>query len=468
MRTDETTRAGEVADASAELVALVGRLAQLTGSGGLEQVPLADLPSLVAGLARAHDQLEAVVSGGVARLHATGALPVATSTWLRDAAAMTAKAAAATLARGCALAGDYSATGAAWQAGSISRAHASTITRTIDTVARGLAHDDQAPFRQRCEQALLAYALDGASPTELAIRAKRVRAWVDEWGLAKDSDEAERAQFLRFDSDGDGIRVRGYLAPENHALIATALQQAIDTRHREGTLPAEDRVEGDDPAAVRLRRRRQPYLNVIALSDICGALLERGDLGSHHGVVPRAVLDVDLHDLHTTYGGMLRTPGSAEGTPLGRQDVRRLLCDAVVSTAITTGARPRCTCGCPHCAHDGSGPTLDELLREAAKEVMYVGRAERVVTPRLRRALEVRDQGRCTRPGCGVPASRCRAHHVVHWEDGGPTDLDNCLLVCERHHRDLHGGGWTLQPDPFKRPTEHGYFTWIPPSRSRP
>lgn len=468
MRIDQTTALGEVADTSAELATLVARLAHLTQTGGLEAVPLADLPALVAGLARVHDQLEAVVTTGVARVHASGSLRVATTAWLRDAASMNPKAAGAVLARGCALAGGYSATGAAWVAGGISRAHVTTITTSIDKVARGLAHADQAPFRASAEQALLGFALDGATPTELAIKAKRVRAWVDEWGLAKDSDEAERAQFLRFQPDGDGVKVSGYLTPENHALIATALQQAIDQRHRDGTLPEEDRVDGDDPAAARLRRRRQPYLNVIALRDICGALLENGDLGARHAVIPRVTIDVDLHDLHTAFGGMLRTTGCPEGTPLGRQSVRRLLCDAEINAAIVTGARPRCTCGCPHCGCDDGSPTLDDLLREAAKEVLYVGRAHRVVTPRQRRALETREQGRCSRPGCGVPAARCRAHHVVHWEDGGPTDVDNCVLVCDRHHHDLHEGGWTLVPTPGKRPTEHGYFTLVPPSRRRP
>ena len=57
---------------------------------------------------------------------------------------------------------------------------------------------------------------------------------------------------------------------------------------------------------------------------------------------------------------------------------------------------------------------------------------------------------------------------VQDWQDGGPTDLDNCVLVCDRHHHDLHEGGWALVPTPGKRPTEHGYFTWVPPSRRRP
>jgi hypothetical protein len=32
------------------------------------------------------------------------------------------------------------------------------------------------------------------------------------------------------------------------------------------------------------------------------------------------------------------------------------------------------------------------------------------------------------------------AHHVVHWADGGPTSLDNLLLLCRRHHRLVHTG----------------------------
>jgi acetyl esterase/lipase len=36
------------------------------------------------------------------------------------------------------------------------------------------------------------------------------------------------------------------------------------------------------------------------------------------------------------------------------------------------------------------------------------------------------------------------AHHLTHWEDGGPTDLDNLVLLCPRHHRLHHRGEITL------------------------
>ena len=75
--------------------------------------------------------------------------------------------------------------------------------------------------------------------------------------------------------------------------------------------------------------------------------------------------------------------------------------------------------------------------------MLYVGRAERTVPPRLRRALEVRDQ-RCAFPGCHAHVRRCHAHHVVPWEDGGPTELPNTALLCVAHHHAVHEGGWTM------------------------
>jgi hypothetical protein len=72
-----------------------------------------------------------------------------------------------------------------------------------------------------------------------------------------------------------------------------------------------------------------------------------------------------------------------------------------------------------------------------------VGRSRRVVSATLRKALARRD-GHCRWLGCERPASWCDGHHVVHWIDGGETNLDNLVLLCRRHHRMVHEGGWHL------------------------
>ncbi len=77
-----------------------------------------------------------------------------------------------------------------------------------------------------------------------------------------------------------------------------------------------------------------------------------------------------------------------------------------------------------------------------------VGRGRRTVPLGLRRLLIARD-GHCQWPGCDQPPSRCDAHHVIHWADGGPTSIDNLVLLCHRHHHQLHEHGYRIvrQPD---------------------
>src|SRR5213080_3098022 len=72
-----------------------------------------------------------------------------------------------------------------------------------------------------------------------------------------------------------------------------------------------------------------------------------------------------------------------------------------------------------------------------------VGRSRRVISGALGRALKARD-GSCKWPRCERSASMCDGHHLVHWIEGGPTDLDNLVLLCRRHHRMVHEGGWQL------------------------
>jgi hypothetical protein len=156
--------------------------------------------------------------------------------------------------------------------------------------------------------------------------------------------------------------------------------------------------------------------------------------------------------------------------PLEPEACRRLACDATLTRVVVSrqplDACARCPGGDPD---DPSAPGLEGLLRAALAKLppilsgaprrpLDLGRATRVVSPAQRQALAVRDGG-CVFPGCSRPLAWCEAHHVRHWLDGGPTDLDNLALLCRAHHRAVHEGGWRLIRGP------DGQFSATPPHR---
>ncbi|WP_086675463.1 HNH endonuclease signature motif containing protein, partial [Amycolatopsis pretoriensis] len=77
-------------------------------------------------------------------------------------------------------------------------------------------------------------------------------------------------------------------------------------------------------------------------------------------------------------------------------------------------------------------------------EPLNLGRLRRLISAGLRRALYLRDRG-CAFPGCHRPPRHCQGHHIRHWAEGGPTDLDNLVLMCAHHHRLLHRSGWEVR-----------------------
>ena len=87
-----------------------------------------------------------------------------------------------------------------------------------------------------------------------------------------------------------------------------------------------------------------------------------------------------------------------------------------------------------------------ELLLTVEGRLLHLGRTTRTFTAAQRRAVLARDKG-CR--GCGAAASRCDIHHVVPWDEGGCTDVDNAVALCRRCHRMLHRRRWPnrIRPD---------------------
>jgi len=106
------------------------------------------------------------------------------------------------------------------------------------------------------------------------------------------------------------------------------------------------------------------------------------------------------------------------------------------------------------------------------------GAATPTVPGHLRRAVITRDR-HCAFPGCTQPPPTSQVHHLQPRTDGGPTRLDNLLLLCTFHHLiAVHQWDWTLtlhpdgtltarSPDRKRTLHSHGPPTPAPPDPRR-
>jgi hypothetical protein len=260
------------------------------------------------------------------------------------------------------------------------------------------------------EQKLLDVALAGtASHVERIVRAWRR---VDRVIAAQEAEARHRSRHLTTWIDDDGMLVlRGRLTPEVGAVVHRALEAAADQLFREAKAAPNAGGMTDDVTWGQRRADALGRLAEVALA----ADLDAGTAGDRYQVV----LHVDAAPVSSgsaltdaPFDGALEVDDSA--IHVSAETSRRLACDAAVVTMT----------------HGDHGTVLD------------VGRKRRTIPTAIRRALAARDR-RCQFPGCS--ARRCDAHHIEHWVDGGPTSLENLILLCRRHHRVVHEGGFTVR-----------------------
>ena len=102
---------------------------------------------------------------------------------------------------------------------------------------------------------------------------------------------------------------------------------------------------------------------------------------------------------------------------------------------------------------------VQTVVEDDAGRVVHLGQMTREPPAWMMRQLRYRDPG-CVFPGCGTRRFT-HAHHIVWWNKGGATDLDNLVLVCSFHHKLVHEYGWSLRRDPG------GAVSWFQPEGSR-
>ncbi len=477
MRTISGSPEVELAAAVADLRETCDRLATLAGDGAWLQVPAACLPELVASALTSLDQAAAATSTAVGVVHRSGALAslgyVSTSRWLQERAGLSPSGAAATLARSRDLHEGFGATREAWLAGEVSGAVVREVTGAIAGLFRGVPEPHRSDQVRAAERILLDVAREGGTPSDVRRAAGRVRVYVDPDGANAAAMAAYDDQTLSCTHVGSMARIDGWLDHEGAAVVEAALDAIMDGWFRDGTLGAEDLpVDGEDPLSdvVRRRRRlRRGHLRALALVELARRQVEDGTLGTRHEVKPHVTYTVDAADVAAGLGADLVVPGREEPIRVTSDTIRRVLCDAVVApvaTAATTGP-DRLASGSGERVADGVDVRdVTQRLVDASHRVLYVGRDHRIVPPRLRRALEVRDR-HCVAAGCRVEPARCHAHHVREWSDGGASDLDNLALLCPRHHRLVHEGGHALEAVGAD-PRAGGHWQLVPPRPRRP
>lgn len=214
--------------------------------------------------------------------------------------------------------------------------------------------------------------------------------------------------------DRDGcMLLLGRFTPEQGAMI----QKALDAVMEEMFAEQKDVPAGTDECRKPSFDRPCPPAPVSQRRADALARIAEGWLAGS-GARPRG--DRFVINLHTDIDTLKENGGGAEGELEDQANVpagtcRRLACDASVVHWLED--------------HDG--------------EALSIGRKSRTIPPPIRRALQRRDRG-CRFPGCSATRF-VDGHHIHHWADGGETSLNNLVLLCRRHHRLVHEGGFGLQ-----------------------
>jgi 5-methylcytosine-specific restriction endonuclease McrA len=280
---------------------------------------------------------------------------------------------------------------------------------TLPRLAQALAHGELSYSKVReltrvatseTEERLLRVARCGTAEHV----ARLVRGWrrMDLKAELREASRHHASRSLHVYPNEDGtFRIKGRVTAEVGALLKKALAAAQDTLYQR--TPEGPR----DPNPPTMEQLQADALALLA------------ETALHHGLDPGApgeryqvVVHVDAEVLADP-----EQPGQSvleEGTRVPAGTSQRLACDA--SRVVMR--------------HDQDG------------RVVEVGARTRTIPPALRRALYHRDRS-CRFPGCHARFGQ--GHHIRHWAHGGPTKLSNLALLCRRHHRAVHEGGYRLE-----------------------
>ncbi|SDS16088.1 HNH endonuclease signature motif containing protein [Microlunatus soli] len=305
-------------------------------------------------------------------------------------------------------------------------------------------------------------------------------------GTSRRRRDRQRVSWVTRD-DGN-IHITMVLPPEEGAAVVAAIQSATDASSTQddqaepGAVVADDRQPGQSSDEVRAEARERTRVEAVCeianhylasrpedrsgedrtlvvlevSSSALAATSSRPPAGPLQGAgVPSGTgrLDSTASDSRATDSNAPASaaPGSTaprtpppHGVPTQAADVpagtvsppttsRPALADPHDQTCRVRGAAAIETSAAQRALCDSR---IVAIITDQYGEPLAVSREQRLATRAQRRALMIRD-GCCQYPGCNQ-TRRLQAHHRVRWSDGGKTDLDNLLLLCQWHHTRVH------------------------------
>ncbi len=270
--------------------------------------------------------------------------------------------------------------------------HAAALVNTAQTAGAEVVDNDEALLKAAEAKPADVFAGD-AKRAELKASRDRGEAEL------KRQRKARRASLGKDRDSGMGI-LHAELDPISHGLLAQALQTHADRLWRT------DSKAGTTASRTGAQRMADALLETITgLDALTHQPLPATSSGGKGSGRPQLIITADI--------GLIdgRNPdGACEmlGTgPVPPAILERLSADTAVAGMI----------------FDGDGRAL------------WLGTSTRTPNAAQRLAIAVRDKG-CVR--CGAPMHMADIHHIVEWENGGPTDIDNLQALCGPCHRQHH------------------------------
>jgi hypothetical protein len=363
-------------------------------------------------------------------------------------------------------------TGEALAEGVISAEHVMVVSKIMERVPSAVSAEEA-----RTAEAELAGFCGQHDPGTVAKLGDYLLAVMAADTLDDAEAERHRRRTLRFNEATGGIS--GCLTSEGMAMLRTAL----------------DPLAAPNPAEDGERDPRSPGQRLIdALVELARRAIAADTFEHNHGISHRVLVTIGLDTLTANHhhpepahhsqadssqasgaepGASAESGGASSdtgGESRGITGGRTLGGDGAALPAF--GRAPRVPPGqiewggliSPAAARRiACCAGIQRILLDPAGAVLDVGREHRTATPAQFAALIARDGG-CAFPGCTRPASWCIAHHIIHWADGGETNLDNLALLCGHHHTVIHHHGWTIQLGPGRLP-EFIPPRWVDPDQ---